>query len=80
MKNNGSKTFLFVVVEERGDSDASVLGLSPDTNIFVVKSDHDPEPEELIRALDLECEPHELTAIRFDEAAITTLPPKAKAL
>lgn len=62
---NGSKVFLYVI------------RLKQDT--WIVRSDHDPDPDELVRALHLDYnEMHdEIEAIRYSEEAVPIIPPKA---
>lgn len=73
MKNNGSKTFLFVIRHEHQHG----------VSTYLMRADRAPSAEELVSLLDLDFEPEAgeaLEAIRYSEDEIPTLPPKAKAL
>jgi hypothetical protein len=70
---NGAKTFLYVVRHDRMRA-----GEIPYAETFLVRSDHDPEADELVRALHLNYdEMHdEIEAIRYSEESVPTLPSK----
>lgn len=73
MKNNGAKTFLYVIRHEHQHG----------VSTYLMRADRDPDVKELISLLDLDFEPEDgevLEAIRYSEDDIVTLPPKAKAL
>lgn len=73
-ETNGSKELIYIVSHhhERG------------TSTYIVKSDHDPDEEELVAALGIDFEPEKtewIDVVRAQELPeIVTLPPKAKAL
>lgn len=73
--SNGAKKFLYVVTHKQAMLNHTDRG---GTFTYIVRSDHDPDQEELVEALHLEYdEMHdELEAIRYDEASVPTIPPK----
>jgi hypothetical protein len=70
---NGAKVFLYVIQHIRHGKP-----FGQNTEMYVVKSDHDPDPDELVRALSLDYdEMHdEIEAIRYSEESVPTIPPK----
>jgi hypothetical protein len=52
--------------------------LGCDTEFLLIRSDHDPSEEEIVKALDLDYDEmrDDLEATRISEESIPTLPPK----
>jgi len=67
---NGVKLFLYVVLHTRSGHN---------TETYVLRSDHSPDAEEIVEALGLHHDDihDELSAVRYDEESVPTIPPKA---
>lgn len=64
---NGSKQFLFVIVHERGSK-------LPVPDIYVLRGDHDPTPEEVIQTFKCDFRPDEGDQLHIERYGLDELP------
>ena len=71
--NNGTKMFLYVVQHTHDEPVGGRI-----TSTYVIRSDHNPDAEELSKLLVLDYDDinHTLEALRYSEDEIPTLGPK----